>query len=57
MCVATWKAFHNDLPGAYGVNEHVKVFSASDGDMAAAIKDYIAEQANAAYEPPKKDEL
>ena len=57
VCIATWKAFHNDLPGAYGVNEDVKVFSAADGDMAEQIKAFIAEKANSDYVNPTHSEL
>jgi hypothetical protein len=62
FCITTYKAFHNDIPGAYGVNEHFKVFSAgtdlsSRSKVVAEMKEFIADMAKASYQPPNHEEL
>ena len=52
------KAFHNNVPGAYGVNEDVKVFSFGDdissrAQVVADMKAFIAEKAKDAYRAPE----
>jgi hypothetical protein len=62
FCISTWKAFHNGVPGAYGVNEDFKVFTAgndisSKAKVVSEMKAFIAEMSKAEYRPPVHEEL
>jgi hypothetical protein len=50
VCIVSWKAFHNDVAGGYGVNEERKTFDGEAGR--AAMKAHVVSMGKAAYKKP-----